>query len=204
MTVVFQALLRLAQIPIIGWIEEAYSGRIGEPRSAALLPAGLPEPTCWSRTGVIAGVGSVLVFLPQILLLFLFVGILEDTGYMARVAFLMDRVMKALGSPRARVRADALRLCLRRPRDPRDAHDGAPPRPAPDDAGRPADDLLGAPAGLRAPDRGAWSPIGESGGWFTQGLMLAGMYLFSTLVALAAAAVLGRTVLKGPVAVTRS
>ena len=47
--------------------------------------------------GVIAGVGAVLVFLPQILFLFFFLALLEDTGYMARVAFLMDRVMKSMG-----------------------------------------------------------------------------------------------------------
>ncbi len=43
--------------------------------------------------GVIAGVGGVLVFLPQILLLFLFISILEDTGYMSRAAFLLDKLM---------------------------------------------------------------------------------------------------------------
>jgi len=47
--------------------------------------------------GVIAGVGAVMVFLPQILLLFLFIGLLEDTGYMARAAFLMDRLMSKVG-----------------------------------------------------------------------------------------------------------
>jgi ferrous iron transport protein B len=47
--------------------------------------------------GVIGGVGAVVVFLPQILLLFFFVGLMEDSGYMARVAYLMDRVMKAMG-----------------------------------------------------------------------------------------------------------
>ena len=47
--------------------------------------------------GVIAGVGAVLVFLPQILFLFFFLALLEDTGYMARVAFLMDRFMKGMG-----------------------------------------------------------------------------------------------------------
>jgi len=46
---------------------------------------------------VIGGVGNVVVFLPQILLLFLMIGLLEDSGYMARVAFLMDRILKALG-----------------------------------------------------------------------------------------------------------
>jgi len=47
--------------------------------------------------GAIAGVGAVVVFLPQILLLFLFIGFLEDTGYMARAAFLMDRLMSKVG-----------------------------------------------------------------------------------------------------------
>ncbi len=47
--------------------------------------------------GVIAGVGSVLIFLPQILILFLFIIILEDTGYLARTSFLMDRVMRTVG-----------------------------------------------------------------------------------------------------------
>ncbi|MCM2321992.1 MAG: ferrous iron transport protein B [Oligoflexia bacterium] len=47
--------------------------------------------------GAIAGVGSVLVFLPQILLLFLFILLLEDSGYMARAAFLMDRLMSRVG-----------------------------------------------------------------------------------------------------------
>lgn len=47
--------------------------------------------------GVIAGVGAVIVFLPQILLLFFFIGLLEDTGYMARAAFLMDRLMSKVG-----------------------------------------------------------------------------------------------------------
>ena len=41
--------------------------------------------------------GAVVVFLPQILLLFLFIGLLEDTGYMARAAFLMDRLMSKVG-----------------------------------------------------------------------------------------------------------
>ncbi|HET6163703.1 MAG TPA: ferrous iron transport protein B [Planctomycetota bacterium] len=47
--------------------------------------------------GVVGGVGSVVAFLPQILLLFLFLGILEDCGYMARAAFLMDKVMASVG-----------------------------------------------------------------------------------------------------------
>jgi ferrous iron transport protein B len=58
------------------------------------LPAGIAAD--FLADGVIAGGGSVIVFLPQILLLFFFIGLLEDCGYMARVAFLMDRIMKAM------------------------------------------------------------------------------------------------------------
>ena len=47
--------------------------------------------------GVVKGVGAVVVFLPQICLLFLFISLLEDTGYMARAAFLMDRFMSRVG-----------------------------------------------------------------------------------------------------------
>ncbi len=47
--------------------------------------------------GVIAGVGNVIVFLPQILLLIFFLGILEDSGYMARISFMMDRIMNKFG-----------------------------------------------------------------------------------------------------------
>src|SRR6202012_4110866 len=47
-------------------------------------------------SGIIGGVGTVMVFLPQILLLFLFLGFLEDCGYLARVAYLMDRIMRSM------------------------------------------------------------------------------------------------------------
>ena len=59
----------------------------------------LPEGALQSLIvdGAITGVGSVVVFLPQILFLFFFLALLEDTGYMARVAFLMDRLMRSLG-----------------------------------------------------------------------------------------------------------
>ncbi|WP_102227011.1 ferrous iron transporter B [Acidimangrovimonas sediminis] len=61
----------------------------------ATVPPGLVES--FLQNGVIAGVGSVLVFLPQILILFLFILLLEDLGYMARAAFLMDRIMGGAG-----------------------------------------------------------------------------------------------------------
>lgn len=49
------------------------------------------------KDGIIGGVGGVVVFLPQILILFFFLGLLEDSGYMARAAFIMDRVMSRVG-----------------------------------------------------------------------------------------------------------
>ncbi len=62
---------------------------------AAHLPAGLL--TSFLTDGLISGVGSVIVFLPQILVLFFFIILLEDFGYMARAAFLMDRIMGGAG-----------------------------------------------------------------------------------------------------------
>jgi ferrous iron transport protein B len=59
------------------------------------LPEGLLQS--FIQNGVLSGVGSVLVFLPQILILFLFILLLEDLGYMARAAFLMDRIMGGAG-----------------------------------------------------------------------------------------------------------
>ena len=61
----------------------------------AYLPAGLPRD--FLTDGAIAGVGSVVVFLPQILILFFFILTMEATGYMARAAFLMDRMMAGVG-----------------------------------------------------------------------------------------------------------
>src|SRR5262252_7349530 len=60
-----------------------------------VLPDGLLQS--FVQNGVISGVGSVLVFLPQILILFLFILLLEDLGYMARAAFLMDKIMGSAG-----------------------------------------------------------------------------------------------------------
>ena len=62
---------------------------------AAVLPDGLVQSLIVD--GIISGVGSVLVFLPQILILFLFIIALEDFGYMARAAFLMDKIMGGAG-----------------------------------------------------------------------------------------------------------
>lgn len=66
---------------------------------SALVSYSLPPGALRSlvNDGIIAGVGSVLVFLPQILILFFFIGLLEDCGYMARAAFVMDKMMTKLG-----------------------------------------------------------------------------------------------------------
>src|SRR5262249_11667866 len=68
--------------------------QLGSVVGAALPPGALNSLLV---DGAIAGVGSVMVFLPQILILFFFIGILEDSGYMSRAAFLMDRVMRFSG-----------------------------------------------------------------------------------------------------------
>ncbi len=75
------------------WIELGVSA-LGE-WVRSIMPAGML--TDLLVDGVITGVGSVLVFVPQILILFFFISALEDTGYMARAAFIMDRVMHKMG-----------------------------------------------------------------------------------------------------------
>ncbi len=89
---VFITIFNFAKIPM-----DAIAGFFGwlSAQVSQIIPAG-PLQSLLSD-GIIAGVGSVLVFLPQILLLFLFLAILEDTGYMARIAFIMDRVMGKVG-----------------------------------------------------------------------------------------------------------
>lgn len=92
MLLVFQTIFSWASLPM-NLIDQVFSGLAAAVRNH--LPPGLF--TDLLADGVIAGVGGVLAFLPQILLLFLFISILEDSGYMARAAFLMDRLMRAVG-----------------------------------------------------------------------------------------------------------
>ena len=73
---------------------EAAQGWFGEQVSSRMAPGPLRSLLV---DGVIAGVGGVLVFLPQIVLLFFFIALLEDCGYMARAAFLMDKLMTRIG-----------------------------------------------------------------------------------------------------------
>jgi ferrous iron transport protein B len=92
MMVVFQALFSWSE-PAIAAIEDAVAGVQDWVRAA--MPDG--PLTSLIVDGVIAGVGNVVVFVPQIALLFLFIGLLEDLGYLARAAFVIDRVMRAVG-----------------------------------------------------------------------------------------------------------
>ena len=92
MFVMFQAVFAWSEAPK-SWIEDgvaSFSNAVGP-----MLPAGLLRSLVVD--GAIAGVGAVITFLPQILILFFFILLLEGTGYMVRAAFLMDRLMHGVG-----------------------------------------------------------------------------------------------------------
>jgi len=89
---IFQAVFSWASVPM-DWIDAGVA-RCGE-IVGALLPAGLLRSLLVD--GIIAGVGSVLIFLPQILILFFFILALEESGYLPRAAFLLDRIMGRVG-----------------------------------------------------------------------------------------------------------
>lgn len=89
---VFQTIFSWATVPM-DLLEQGFGSLADGAR--ALLPGGILADLI--ADGIIAGVGGVLVFLPQILLLFLFISILEDSGYMSRAAFLMDKLMSRVG-----------------------------------------------------------------------------------------------------------
>ena len=90
--VIFEATFTLGQYPM-DWIDALFGG-IGN-----IISNWLPDG--WVKSflcdGIISGLGSVVVFLPNILILFLFISILESTGYMARAAFIMDKIMHLIG-----------------------------------------------------------------------------------------------------------
>ena len=92
MFLMFQAVFAWSEAPV-SWIEGLVTAAQGA--AAAALPEGLLRSLVVD--GVLAGVGAVVVFLPQILILFLFIMLLEASGYMVRAAFLMDRLMARVG-----------------------------------------------------------------------------------------------------------
>jgi ferrous iron transport protein B len=192
MLVVFQALFSWSD-PLIRLIESAVAGAQG--LATAELPEGVLRDLL--TEGVLGGVGNVVVFLPQILLLFLFIGLLEDSGYMARVAYLMDRIMRSLGlHGRAFVPMLSGFACA------------VPAILATRTMERRRDRLLTMlviplmTCSARLPVYtliiAALIPPMALFGWVpVQGLLMVALYLFSVAVTLGAAGVLGRTVVKG-------
>lgn len=92
MATMFFSIFTLAEYPM-NWIDENVAA-LGDWVKGAMAEGDLRDLL---TDGVIAGVGGIIVFLPQILILFFFVGLLESTGYMARAAFIMDRPMSKVG-----------------------------------------------------------------------------------------------------------
>jgi ferrous iron transport protein B len=90
----FYAIFSLASLPMD--LIDGFFGRLAD-MVGAVLPEGLLKD--FLTGGVIAGVGATLVFLPQICLLFFMISLLEDTGYLARAAFVMDRLLRPFGLP---------------------------------------------------------------------------------------------------------
>jgi ferrous iron transport protein B len=88
----FQAVFKVAQVPM-----ELIDTGIAQLNTTIQAHAPAGPLTSLLTDGVLAGLGGVLIFIPQIALLFFFIAILEETGYMARVTFLMDRVMRPFG-----------------------------------------------------------------------------------------------------------
>lgn len=92
LTVLFYLIFSIAEGPM-GWIEAVFAS-LGNWVQDHMPPGDLRDLIV---QGVVAGVSGVLVFLPQILILFFFIGLMEDTGYMARIAFIMDWLMSKVG-----------------------------------------------------------------------------------------------------------
>jgi ferrous iron transport protein B len=198
-TILFAALMVLFFQLIFAWATpamDAIDAALAAAGDAArsLLPAGLIAD--FVADGLIAGVGSVVVFLPQILLLFTLLYFLEDVGYMARAAFVVDRAMGRIGlEGRAFVALLSSYAC---------AVPGILATRTVPSATQRLVTMLVAPLmtcsarlpvyalliGAFVPARKAFGPLG------LQGLTLLGLYLLGALAALAAAAILGRTLVR--------
>jgi ferrous iron transport protein B len=192
MALVFQSIFAWAE-PLIGLVEGLFGAAGGAVANA--IPAG--DLQSLVVDGIIAGVGSVLVFLPQIAILFLFIGILEDTGYMARAAFIMDRFMRSVGLhgrsfiPMLSGYACAVPgiMATRTIESRKDRLATIMVLPLMSCSARiPIYTLL---IGTFIP------PIAVAGVFNLQGLTLLGMYLLGTVTALLVASLFKRTLLKG-------
>ena len=147
--------------------------------------------------GVVAGVGSVVIFLPQILILFLFIILLEDSGYLARAAYLLDRVMRSVGlSGQSIIPMISSFAC---------AVPGVmATRVIPNRRDRIAT-ILAAPfmtCSARLPVYAlliaAFVPATEVGFLNLQGLVLFGLYLFGIVMGILTALLMRKTALRGP------
>jgi ferrous iron transport protein B len=190
--IMFQAVFAWAEAPM-GWIEGAQAWLAEQ--AVATLPAGFLRDLLVE--GIIAGVGSVVVFLPQILILFAFILLLEATGYMVRAAFLMDRMMAGVGlSGRSFIPLLSSFAC---------AIPGIMATRSVEDPRERLTTILIAPlmtCSARLPVYaviiGAFIPARDVGGGVgLQGLVLLGLYVTGIAGAMLAALVLRRTVSKG-------
>ena len=191
--VMFQGVFTLAAAPM-AWL----AGAVGWLQAA--MTAALPDDALRSLLvdGVLGGVGAVIVFLPQILILFFFILCLEQSGYMTRAAFLMDRLMARVGlNGRAFIPLISSFACAipgimatRTIAEPRDRLTTILIAPLMTCSARlPVYAIV---IGAFIPDRRIAGVLG------LQGLVLFGLYVVGVVGALVAAVVLRRTVTKGP------
>jgi ferrous iron transport protein B len=199
-TLLFFAVMALVFQAVFSWATPLMDGIDAMAvRLAALVGDHLPPGALASfiTDGVIAGVGSVIIFLPQILILFLFIIVLEDSGFLARAAFLMDRVMRGVGLSGQSVIPMLSSFACAVPAI-------MATRVIPNRRDRIAT-ILAAPfmtCSARLPVYAlliaAFVP-NESIGWFNlQGLVLLGLYLLGIVGGLGTAWLLRRSALRGP------
>ncbi|MEH6702287.1 ferrous iron transporter B [Parasphingorhabdus sp.] len=191
--IMFQAVFAWSEAPI-GWIEGA-SEWVAAGVESNMAPGFVRD---FIIEGAIGGVGSVVVFLPQILILFLFILLLEASGYMTRAAFIMDRMMASVGlSGRSFIPLLSSFAC---------AIPGIMATRSISDPGDRLTTILVAPlmtCSARLPVYaiiiGAFIPPTTVGpGIGLQGLVLFGLYVFGIVGAMVVALVLRSTVTKGP------
>ena len=191
--IMFQAVFAWSEAPI-GWIEGASEWVVAAVETN--MPSGFLRD--FIIEGAIGGVGSVVVFLPQILILFLFILLLEASGYMTRAAFIMDRLMASVGlSGRSFIPLLSSFACAipgimatRSISDPRDRLTTILVAPLMTCAAR---------LPVYAIIIGAFIPPTTVGpGIGLQGLVLFGLYVFGIVGAMIVALVLRSTVTKGP------
>ncbi len=189
--IMFQAVFAWAEAPM-AWIEEGIAAL--QTIAASVIPEGWVQSMIVD--GVLAGVGGVVVFLPQILILFAFILVLEQSGYMTRAAFLMDRLMAYVGlNGRAFIPLLSSFAC---------AIPGIMATRSIDDPKDRLTTILIAPlmtCSARLPVYAvmiaAFIPDETVGFANLQGLVLFGLYVFGIVGAMVAALVLRRTVARG-------